>query len=575
LFSVVVPIYNSEKHLKRCIESILNQAEAVELILVDDGSTDGSQDICNHFLYNNSNIIYHYQKNSGVSVARNTGIELATQEYIIFVDSDDYLDSEMFPNLSLSIKTNDFDMLIFGMRFSYYKKEYLEFSVEKKYPYEGNLEYNQLNNEFEEMFEANVFSSACNKVFKRSFILNCNIRFLPSMKTYEDLHFVLNVISEKGKIYFLNKSFYNYRLDLEMSKSNLRTNDDLSYLGHLGDMFEKINILLINEYKISLNRFNSIIYSLYSFSIFTNIVSDKYCYTDILEMVVDAKAKIKGCDIIDLNNLSNRNSKIIKYIRSVKVKRLIRFCKTLHYTGLFKARIKNQIKKILKFKYFQPLKRYIIKVKDGEITFKSTIYRAINPVRYSFYKVKYNATSLKLDRNLKNGIFKILISENKPQVVIKVPKLDNVFSIQFVLSIKKDDAFERYRSVLLNEHNDISMDKHSVKPVKIYRNGGYLSEFVKGLNLGQIDRDPAEFKHVSEEIIAAINEFIILLTEYYASDKFTLYGDWMLQNLIYNLEGKKIINVDLEGFYAYQGECLENNVVSLISNLEELKAKLA
>ena len=87
--SVIVPIYNAEKHIKECIDSIANQsfeAERIQVILVDDGSTDGSYDICKEYSVNRSNVILITQNNSGVSAARNNGIRNAMGKYIMFVD---------------------------------------------------------------------------------------------------------------------------------------------------------------------------------------------------------------------------------------------------------------------------------------------------------------------------------------------------------------------------------------------------------------------------------------------------------------------------------------------------------
>ena len=95
LLSIIVPVYNAEKWLRRCVDSLLNQdlpREDYEIILVDDGSTDGSLKICDEYLAAHPGLVrVIHQPNSGVSMARNTGIELAKGEYLSFVDSDDYI----------------------------------------------------------------------------------------------------------------------------------------------------------------------------------------------------------------------------------------------------------------------------------------------------------------------------------------------------------------------------------------------------------------------------------------------------------------------------------------------------
>lgn len=111
--SVIVPVYNSRKYLKECIESIINQdLEEIELILVNDGSTDNSLDICQKYAMKDSRIKIIDKPNGGVSSARNAGILAASGEYIGFVDSDDWIQSEMYSNMYKNIKETGSDICI-------------------------------------------------------------------------------------------------------------------------------------------------------------------------------------------------------------------------------------------------------------------------------------------------------------------------------------------------------------------------------------------------------------------------------------------------------------------------------
>ena len=95
--SVIVPIYNAEKFLMRCVNSILDQKfKDFELILIDDGSSDASPEICDEIIKNDNRIVVIHQDNAGVAAARNIGIEIATGNYIAFVDSDDFIEEEMY-----------------------------------------------------------------------------------------------------------------------------------------------------------------------------------------------------------------------------------------------------------------------------------------------------------------------------------------------------------------------------------------------------------------------------------------------------------------------------------------------
>ncbi len=118
--SIVVPIYNAEKYLDRCIQSILNQSyKDLEIILIDDGSTDSSNKICNNYQKRDNRIKFISQKNEGVSAARNRGISEATGEFIGFVDSDDYIQPNMYETLYGLINKYNCDISICGYFIEY------------------------------------------------------------------------------------------------------------------------------------------------------------------------------------------------------------------------------------------------------------------------------------------------------------------------------------------------------------------------------------------------------------------------------------------------------------------------
>ena len=111
--SVIVPIYNTEKYLKQCIDSILNQTyKNIEIILVDDGSTDNSCSICDYFWHRYENIICIHEKNNGSVKARKTGIWLASGKYIVFVDSDDYIARNFLDIIAKQLCIKEYDMLV-------------------------------------------------------------------------------------------------------------------------------------------------------------------------------------------------------------------------------------------------------------------------------------------------------------------------------------------------------------------------------------------------------------------------------------------------------------------------------
>ena len=138
LISVVVPVFNAEKYVNRCIDSILNQTyENLEVILVNDGSVDGSVKICEKWQKLDNRVKLITQENAGVSAARNTGIENATGDYIAFVDNDDWLRPEMFKNLVKQAQKDNADLtfckFIKNKQNTCFEKKYVNFKISKQF----------------------------------------------------------------------------------------------------------------------------------------------------------------------------------------------------------------------------------------------------------------------------------------------------------------------------------------------------------------------------------------------------------------------------------------------------------
>ena len=202
--SVIIPVYNSENYLVDCIESILNQTyKNFEIVIVNDGSTDGSKKICTNYqkLYNNIKLFNI--KNHGVSYARNFGIEKALGDYLYFMDSDDILFEscfEMFVNLNLSNNS----LYCFNW-LKYYKNTIPAFSLNKSTEKFINVEELILLND-------NISSYLWNKFYFRSIIINNNIRFDENIHYCEDKIFNLNYIKYIDNIVYNSNVCYLYRI---------------------------------------------------------------------------------------------------------------------------------------------------------------------------------------------------------------------------------------------------------------------------------------------------------------------------------------------------------------------------
>ncbi len=202
LVSVVVPVYNVEPYLDRCINSIVNQTyKNLEIILVDDGSPDKCPEICDEWAKNDERIKVIHQKNSGLSGARNKGIESSIGKYICFVDSDDYVNENFVSCLYSSITENKSDISICGYKEKYPNSE-TDFSYEngegiisKEDLFRSILSNEQMGNFF------------ANKMFIRE--LFDSIRF-PVGKFYEDIYTFYKVAYLAEKIYVINNILYTY-----------------------------------------------------------------------------------------------------------------------------------------------------------------------------------------------------------------------------------------------------------------------------------------------------------------------------------------------------------------------------
>lgn len=202
--SIIIPVYNAEKYISRCIESVLAQTFTDwELILVDDGSKDSSLSICESFANTNSRIKIISQKNSGPSAARNKGLEIAKGEYICFIDADDWIE-----NCSLSDYINEIDNTNSDIVFQGFIDEYP--NGEKKYNLISVSNENTKKDIISLLYENRCFGWSWNKIFKKEIIEKYNIRFDESVRLWEDELFTIEFLHHSDNIKVINKCNYHY-----------------------------------------------------------------------------------------------------------------------------------------------------------------------------------------------------------------------------------------------------------------------------------------------------------------------------------------------------------------------------
>lgn len=211
-FSVIIPCYNCVSTLEKTVASICSCGLTdYEILLIDDGSTDGTTELCNALCVKYVAAHCIHQTNAGVSAARNRGIDEAQGEYLWFVDADDTVDAGALSRAADTIARQQPDMLLFGMSFDYYHRGKLYRRDKLVPPCEGSLSLEQLKKRFEKFYECNALTTACNKFMRRDILIQSGVRFHEDMILMEDFLFVLELLPYCKNLYSLPETIYHYR----------------------------------------------------------------------------------------------------------------------------------------------------------------------------------------------------------------------------------------------------------------------------------------------------------------------------------------------------------------------------
>jgi glycosyltransferase involved in cell wall biosynthesis len=205
--SIIVPVYNTEKYLPQCLDALVNQTlQDIEIICVDDGSTDDSAKIVQEYAKKDNRIRYVFQQNQGLSVTRNTGLKSVNAPYIMFCDSDDWYDASMCEKMYDAAIQNDVPFACCGIKMEYeIPNDRMKKSDLKYY----SIKYSGLQFITQDMWK-NIDASVCNKIFKKEILDKYAICF-PSGLNYEDFCFFFQLLTVSEKTYFLPEYLYHYR----------------------------------------------------------------------------------------------------------------------------------------------------------------------------------------------------------------------------------------------------------------------------------------------------------------------------------------------------------------------------
>jgi glycosyltransferase involved in cell wall biosynthesis len=267
--SVIIPVYNAEKYIAQCIESLLAQTlEECEFIFINDGSTDNSATIIKEYQKADPRIKLYEQKNQGVSTARNLGLSASTGEYIGFVDADDFIEKDMYKVLFKTAKAEDCDIII-----SNFESQMEGKKVISNYPFPKNI---SLNKEFIEQQILPYFlryddlNTVCTKLFKKDVIKKSSVQFPKHIALGEDGMFSIQCFYNAEKIKFVEYSGYQYREVLGSATRNTANHD------YFRRAIEVYQLELVEKYLVNMN--NQKIKTLKSIKLLNSVMACLYIY---------------------------------------------------------------------------------------------------------------------------------------------------------------------------------------------------------------------------------------------------------------------------------------------------------
>ena len=262
LISIIVPVYNVEKYLRMCLDSIQNQTyQNFECLLINDGSPDNSADICREYVAKDARFRYFEKENGGSSSARNFGIERSTGVYLTFVDSDDWLEHDALDRLYGALKKENADISI--GRYNYYDEsrcQYLFYDSNPDNSFEVIEGKEIIDREGVEEMRNGNWTVAYLKLFKRGLLQDLSF---PIGKMAEDTYWTWKVLLRASRIVYLNSYIYWYRIGLSDTLSNIwsekRMYDEIDAREEKLAILASLNYDLTNHILIYKNRLQRVI----------------------------------------------------------------------------------------------------------------------------------------------------------------------------------------------------------------------------------------------------------------------------------------------------------------------------
>ena len=325
--SVIVPIYNAEKTLYRCIESIIGQSYSnIEIILIDDGSSDNSLMICQEFAKKDSRIIVYHKENEGLVSARKSGVDIATGEYVGFVDSDDFIDAEMYSSLMKEANNNSTDVVISGIITDYatYSTKTLNNLPSGTYDRESIVKKiipNMLvKNGY---YKFGIIPGVVIKIFKRELIKKSLMSVCNDLTMGEDVAITSFSIVNASSISIIDVAAYHY---VQTESSMIRGYNSKRFLD-VCKMYDCIGKIDIPEYKEQTGAyFACVLYNILSECVKSNDISYLQAKREIKE-ILNNPVSIKALKSADVSQWFCKDKVKVKLMRYKMVSLLIKLLK--------------------------------------------------------------------------------------------------------------------------------------------------------------------------------------------------------------------------------------------------------
>ncbi len=256
-YSIIVPFYNAESYIRRTLDCLKKiDRDYIEIIIINDGSTDNTLTILQEYMFKNSKIISTINK--GVSAARNIGIENSSGKYITFLDGDDWLDEKLFDKLN-EYYDKDYDIVRYGFYFSDINQ-----CINRTYKITDKNQLINLNKErkniINDLICTRKYNSTCNQIIKRSILIDKKIRFDETKKYAEDYKLNLNLYNIANSLYLLEDCYYYYYINSIGTTNSYNFNNILKCLNDSIDIY----INSIKEFKENIIDYNNALASIYN-----------------------------------------------------------------------------------------------------------------------------------------------------------------------------------------------------------------------------------------------------------------------------------------------------------------------